>query len=106
MDILGWPKFKGYGWLIIFALIAFFIYASFNWGLPWRFNSPDEAANAYFTQMVARGESVAVSEPLNYVAQNPIVHPRSTHIINGQLAPASFLGLPLLLGFVGRIIGE
>ena len=106
MDILGWPKFKGYGWLIIFALMAFFIYASFNWGLPWRFNSPDEAANAYFTQMVARGESVAVSEPLNYVAQNPIVHPRSTHIINGQLAPASFLGLPLLLGFVGRIIGE
>lgn len=107
MDLIrGFLRFREHLLLVLLAVLAAALYAFFSYGLPWRFNSPDESANAYFTQRVARGEPIAAPDALNYVTQNPIVHPRSTHIVNGQLAPASFLGLPLILGFLGKLTGE
>lgn len=99
------PTAQGNSWLILIVVLAAFLFSVFNWGLPWRFNSPDEAANAFFATRLARGEFITAPVPLNEITQNPIVHPRSTNIINGQLAPASFLGLPLILGWVGGVVG-
>lgn len=91
------------GLLVVLAVMMFAVYAV---SLPWRFNSPDEAANAYFTQRVADGDAISAPDTLNQITINPIVHPRSTLVINDKLAPASFLGLPLLLGFIGRVAGN
>lgn len=97
-------RFKEYWLLILLAILAAALYSFFSYGLPWRFNSPDEAANAYFAQRIARGEVIGTTDVLNDVTGNPIVHPRSTHIVKGQLVPASFLGLSLILGFISRLV--
>ena len=91
--------------VVLVALVAAVTYSSFSWGLPWRFNSPDEAANAYFSERMALGQELAAPAALNAVVPVPVVHPRSTTIVDGRLVPASFLGLPLLAGFVGRFAG-
>jgi hypothetical protein len=100
-----WLKFKQHIWLPVLIIFAVLLYAHFSYGLPWRFNSPDEAANAYFALRLARGESLGAPDKLNAITQNPLVHPRSTHIVNNQLVPTSFIGLPIIYGFVGRMIG-
>ena len=92
--------------LLIIILAAVAVYASFSAGLPQRFNSPDEMANAYFSLRLAQGQPITEPAPLNQVADNNIVHPRSTVVVNGQMAPASFLGLPLIFGFIGRVLGQ
>ena len=74
-------------------------------GLPQRYNSPDEAANAFFARRVAAGQGLAVPAPRNQVAGEPIVHPRSTLVLRGSLAPASFLGFPLVAGFLAGVFG-
>ncbi|MDZ4229982.1 MAG: glycosyltransferase family 39 protein [Candidatus Veblenbacteria bacterium] len=101
-----WRQYSKLVGVVVLAAILVVMYSDFSWGLPWRFNSPDEAANAFFAQRLAQGESLAAPAGLNDITQNPIVHPRSAHVVNSQLAPASFLGLPLILGFVGRLAGE
>ncbi len=99
-------KFRFYYLIILLVPLGLFLYGSFHFNLPRRFNSPDEAANAYFAHRLAQGYSLTAPAGLNEITLEPIVHPRSTHIIKGQLAPASFLGLPLLIGFLGRIFGQ
>lgn len=89
----------------LLILVAVFVYASFNWGLPQRYNSPDEAANAYFAKRLVNSQSMKVISPLNKLAGVPMVHPRSTSVIDGYLAPASFLGWPILAGAIGWLIG-
>lgn len=86
--------------------LAVLVYSLYNIGLPWRFNSPDEAANAYFARRLANGDGLTASAELNKITSSPIVHPRSTQIVANHLAPASFLGLPLLAGFIARLVGE
>ncbi|MBU1038684.1 glycosyltransferase family 39 protein [Patescibacteria group bacterium] len=91
--------------LIISSSLIFLLYSSFSWGLPGRFNSPDEAANAFWAKRLAVGQSLKIDSPLNKIAQSPIVHPRSTKVINGQLQPVSFLGLPLMAGGLAKVFG-
>ncbi len=93
-------------YVFIVILLAGIIYASFSWGLPWRFNSPDEAANAYFSLRVANSQVLSQATYLNDLAQNEIVHPRSMNVVEGNLVPASFLGLPLIYGNLARLVGE
>ena len=93
-------------YIFIVILLAAVIYSSFSWGLPQRFNSPDELSNAYFSLRLARGESLPVPAPLNQLAQNELVHPRSMNVVQGNLVPASFIGLPLIYGNIARVVGE
>ena len=107
MDNFGyWSRGKERLLLLILIALAVFLYAGFSYGLPWRFNSPDEAANAFFSQRVAQGQKLAAPAELNEITVNPIVHPRSTQLVQGKLAPASFLGLPLIVGTIGRVLGQ
>ncbi|MFH1866846.1 MAG: glycosyltransferase family 39 protein [Patescibacteria group bacterium] len=91
--------------VILIAVIAAVVYSSFSWNLPWRFNSPDEMANANFSLRFAQNEELPIEAPLNEVAGNNIVHPRSTTVIQGKLVPSSFLGLPLIYGSIAKFLG-
>ncbi len=68
------------------------------------FVSPDENANAFFAQRFAQTGSLAVSEPLNSIADGRI-HPRSMVVVSDRLVPGSFLGLPVLYGTLAAILG-
>jgi hypothetical protein len=106
MLILEYFKSKGEAIALgLLILVAVFVYASFNWGLPQRYNSPDEAANAYFARRLANSQSIKIVSPLNKLTGVSLVHPRSTSVIDGYLVPASFLGLPILAGTVGWLVG-
>jgi len=96
------------GVLIIFACLFFCLYSflAFDLGggrLSLQ-NSPDETANLFFARSMAENFSLQFSDPSNKVAGG-LVSPRSMRVINGQTAPAGFLGLPLLYGVLGRIFG-
>ncbi len=93
------------GWLIAGVLIVA-LYASFSVNLPARYNSPDEAANAFFATRLAQGSWLPLVEPLNQLVGRPLIHPRSTIVYNQQIMPASFLGWPLLAGSIGRLAGN
>ncbi|MDD5110189.1 MAG: glycosyltransferase family 39 protein [Patescibacteria group bacterium] len=93
-------------WLMIWAVV----HAQLAWqttpsGGVRSFNSPDEAANFYFANRVADGQTIAAAAPLGD-AGGGIVHPRSTAIFNGRLVPLSFLGLPYWYGIAGRVVGS
>ena len=66
--------------------------------------SPDETANAFFATRFA--ETLTLAEPGDeLLAQFDRLHPRSTLVLNGQIVPGSFLGLPFLYGFFVMILG-
>lgn len=86
---------------------AVLVYASGVWGLPeGRYNSPDEAANAFFATRVAQGKPVAVYSPLNVATHGTLVRPRSTVVAGAYLVPASFLGFPVWGGSIARVVGK
>lgn len=69
------------------------------------FASPDESANAFFARTFAETGSMAVSEPLNTVAQG-VIHPRSTIAPGTVILPTSFLGFPFVSGVLRYVFGE
>lgn len=87
------------------AAAALVLYSAFSWGLPARYNSPDEAANAHFALRVAQGRTLAEPAPLVAVTSRPVLHPRSTNVVGDSLVPVSFLGFPLFAGFLGYLLG-
>lgn len=93
------------GWLVAGILLVL-IYVGGSLNLPPRYNSPDEAANAFFATRLARGQWLPLLAPLNQLAGRSFVHPRSTIVYNQQIMPASFLGWPLLAGGLGRLTGS
>lgn len=65
------------------------------------FSSPDETANRFFAERVARtGVPDAPADPAS-----SLVRPRSVGQRGDRLVPNTFLGLPLLYGAVGRALG-
>lgn len=84
--------------------VALAVYSFFPWVTASReivrFNSPDEAANYFFTTRVIGAQSISVAEPLNGIANN-LIHPRSARVVNGAIVPASFVGLSVIYGIVG-----
>lgn len=88
------------------ATLAALFYACFSIGLPQRYNSPDEAANAFFARRIGSGETIAAPSPLNALAGEPLIHPRSTRIVERKLVPASFLGFSLIAGAIARAFGN
>lgn len=66
--------------------------------------SPDETANAFFAERFA--QSLSLRGPANDLLENfDRLHPRSTLVLDGQLVPGSFLGLPTIYGFFVMILG-
>lgn len=86
--------------LLVWAAYSFYIY-----GLPARYNSPDEMANAFFTSRLASGQPMSLSLGEYHGVSTDIIHPRSTKVVNNQILPTSFLGLPLLFGWLGKFVG-
>lgn len=88
----------------IMSVAAFMAYSFFPWATTTReiirFNSPDEAANYFFTTRIISAQSMVVPEPLNGLVNN-LIHPRSTRVVNGAIVPASFIGLPIIYGIIG-----
>ncbi len=91
---------------LLLCLAAGWLYASFIFGLPWRFNSPDETANAFFSQRIVQGQTIAADASLNNLIEGNIIHPRSIAVVAGKLVPRSFLGLPIIFGSLGKIFGN
>jgi len=92
---------------VIFGAVYFWLVTPINTGqnIGHRFDWPDEVANYFFIENLAKTGELYVSEPLNSVAKNQ-VHPRSFNVKNnGSLVPGSFLGLILLYGFLAKIFG-
>ncbi len=93
--------------LIVLGILSvvFFLSSSLlTIAVPWVFNSPDENANAFFTESVAAHDRLFLEEPLN-LSLHTILHPRSVISVAGLLVPGSFLGLPVFYGFVAKVIG-
>lgn len=91
--------------VVLAGLIASLVYSLFIFGLPWRFNSPDEMANAYFAKRIASGLSLSVPLSDQSYWNLGIIHPRSVSVIGNSIIPSSFIGLPLAAGVVGMIFG-
>lgn len=67
------------------------------------FNSPDETANYFFAERIAAGLPLAA--PALEFDSSGVVHPRSMLVYGGRLVPATFVGLPVWYGNVGRLLG-
>lgn len=66
--------------------------------------SPDETANAFFATRFA--QTLSLTGPVDeLLVQFDRLHPRSTLVLNGQIVPGSFLGLPFLYGFFVMVLG-
>ena len=68
------------------------------------FVSPDETAAHFFSATFAATGHLFATEPRNLLL-NDALHPRSVLAIGDRLLPASFLGLPVIVGFVAKLFG-
>jgi len=91
--------------MLIIAVFAFFIYSYFSFSSIHKYSSPDETANYFFTRHFIETGKFKAAEPLNTKVEN-IIQPRSFGNNGEYLVPASFLGLPLFYGLLGKIFGE
>jgi len=64
--------------------------------------SPDETANAFFSEQFSKTGQLSYFDPLNFELGNILV-PRSMASMDGLLVPGSFIGLPILYGSLGTI---
>jgi len=85
--------------LPIIAAAALFLAVAVMYGPPvggvW--NSPDEAANAFWAARVAAGEPLRVVDDIVELGEGAI-HPRSMGVVGDALVPGSFPGIILLYG--------
>jgi hypothetical protein len=68
--------------------------------------SPDETANAFFSELFADTGSFSAEPDDLALTFNDRIHPRSAVSVNGVLKPGSFLGLPLIYGIFSAILGS
>ncbi|MFA5134737.1 MAG: glycosyltransferase family 39 protein [Patescibacteria group bacterium] len=91
--------------LTILACFFFFVYSWLHFQTENTFTSPDETANYFFSSLFSENNSLRYDEPLNDAAGG-IVVPRSMIVTPSGTVPASFLGLPLLYGFLAKVAGS
>jgi hypothetical protein len=75
-----------------------------SFGMNGFVNSPDEAANAYFSEVYAMEKSFIVEQTLSQASYG-LLHPRSMATAPGVLLPGSFLGLPFFAGLASMAFG-
>ncbi|MFH1564971.1 MAG: glycosyltransferase family 39 protein [bacterium] len=88
--------------LIILAIFFVFVYSFLAFRAGTIFNSPDENANYFFANLFARESRL--DYPLK--ENSDIIHPRSMAVADQKIVPQSFLGMPLIYGFLGKIFGS
>ena len=95
----------GYKKIVALAILFFVVTAGSALALA-RFpqNSPDEASTLFFITTYARTGALRVTEPMN-AAVGDLLHPRAVAIVDHDIAPGGFLGLPVLYGAIARAIG-
>lgn len=90
--------FRKYGFYLAVAALLFF-YVTAWLGTPpaniW--NSPDETANAFWSERVAERQPLLVRDFIIGIG-NGVVHPRSMDVNGTALVPGSFPGLFLIYG--------
>ncbi|MFH1089294.1 MAG: glycosyltransferase family 39 protein [Candidatus Uhrbacteria bacterium] len=69
------------------------------------FSSPDETANAFFSETLATQGKLYSFESLNAVLGD-VLYPRSIISVEGRLLPIGFLGLPILFGCLIWLFGN
>lgn len=90
----------------VLSLLAFVLYLPYVLDGVQHFSSPDETQNYFFANLFRRTSELSYTEPLNAVSEG-IIHPRGVGVLdNTSIVPGSFLGLPLLAGFIGKLFGE
>ncbi len=80
-------------WLILTGVVV----TRMHWS-----GSPDERMNDVFSQRISSGRSIQFQSPISEPA-TAAFPPRSVFVRDGVIAPGSFLGLPLVTGFVDRL---
>lgn len=91
---------------LLLALLAIGFFLSAAWlarPVDGVWNSPDEAANAFWAQRAATGESLTLADDAVGFGAGAI-HPRSMGVAAGSLVPGSFPGLILIFGAFKRIL--
>lgn len=98
---MTWKKWLFSVLIVLYGVSLF----ALTWGMDGMVNSPDEAANVFFTEQFAESGSLIVDQPL-YESSFGMLHPRSMTTFSGALLPGSFLGLPIVAGVFEGIFGE
>jgi len=88
--------------LILGSFFYLYNYLNFhNSSQPLIFNSPDETANYYFSELFAKTSQLKQENQLLNISNE--IHPRSINGINGYLVPNSFIGISLIYGSLAKI---
>lgn len=95
--------------IVVIVAVAFFVFtSSFNFLSQKRdfvkWLSPDETANYTIAKVFAETGSLQFFEKYNLLAKD-IIHPRSFRSDWGWIKPVSFLGLPIIYGWLGHLFG-
>ncbi|MBI4215532.1 MAG: glycosyltransferase family 39 protein [Parcubacteria group bacterium] len=91
-----------YLWLALLILAAFLTYSHLYRASGDHFNSPDEAAVYFFTNLLSNESTLKYSEPLNQSVEGQI-HPRSMLSVNNYLVPITFPGILVILGLFAKL---
>lgn len=70
---------------------------------PQIYSWPDETATSTFIQNFANNRFLRISEPYNNIASD-LIHPRSTNIVEHDIVPTGFIGMPMIYGILSKII--
>jgi hypothetical protein len=70
----------------------------------YKFNSPDETLNFFFTLRQAQGKPMFYEEPLEGIGNN-LIRPRSVNVVGDKVLPGSFMGMYFIYGGLGRLGG-
>lgn len=90
--------------VIAIAILYFCTLTWLSFAVPFVFTSPDENANFTFARMVMMTGDFGIPDVIN-APLGGIVHPRSVVVVAMLAQPGSFIGWPLLAGWVGNITG-
>jgi|GEM_PF-426949 len=71
----------------------------------YKFNSPDETLNFFFTKRFAEGEELYYQEPLEGIGNN-LIRPRSVNVVGDKVLPGSFMGMYFIYGNLSRFAGS
>ncbi|MDD4695574.1 MAG: hypothetical protein PHW42_03990, partial [Patescibacteria group bacterium] len=90
--------------LILGIFFYFYNYLNIeNGSQPLIFNSPDETSNYYFTEHFSK--NLNFKEYNSYLSISNDIHPRSIKVSGNYIMPSSFIGLPMIYGFISKFTG-
>lgn len=90
--------------VIVLAILYSCTLTWLSFAVPFVFTSPDENANFTFARTVMATGDFGISDPVN-IPLDGIVHPRSVVVVGMMSLPGSFIGWPLIAGWLGNITG-